>query len=161
MAAYGDDAGFEAWLAANGYTLPDGAPAVAVLRSRGTAYLDGAYEALWTGVRADGAAQELGWPRIGARINCVTPVADSLIPPMVVNASYRAAYLDAVTPGSLNASATSGQRIAREKVDVIEVAYHNDSAARVGFTDSGIDGAMRAFICDQSGGFFLQAVGGC
>lgn len=162
--AYGTDAGFQAWLDANGYVLPEGSPSLAVLRARGSMYVDATYEGLWTGERFDGVLQEDGWPRVNARLNCIKPIASDAIPVSVVNAAYRAGWLEANTPGTLNASTTSGQRVAREKVDVIEVAYHNDGAASVGsgavaFIDSVIDGAMRAFICDKTGGFFLRAVG--
>jgi|TARA_R100000479_G_scaffold176487_1_gene131333 hypothetical protein len=161
---YGTDQGFQDWLDANGYTLPDDAPAPAVLRARGTNYIDGLYEFHWDGRRTDGVTQELGWPRTGARLHCRTIIADDAIPVAVVNAAYRAAYLEAVTPGVLSSSATAGQRVSREKVDVIEVAYHNDGPAsagsgNVGFVDSEIDGAMRAFICEDVK-FFLRSVGG-
>ena len=40
MAGYGDDTGFAAWLADAGLSLPVGAPLPAVLRQRGSDYLD-------------------------------------------------------------------------------------------------------------------------
>lgn len=43
MSGYGTDEGFTAWLTANGYTLAEGAPAKAVLRERGSAYVDGLF----------------------------------------------------------------------------------------------------------------------
>jgi hypothetical protein len=106
-----------------------------------------------------------GWPRTGAKIGCTTPVADDVIPVAVVNASYRAAWLEASQPGVLSASATSGQRVARERVDVIEVSYHNDGRAKAGgdgpaFVDGEINGMMSAFICPDDGkGLFLASVG--
>lgn len=42
MAGYGDDGGFNIWLTENGHTLPADAPMEAVLRNRGTEYIDGA-----------------------------------------------------------------------------------------------------------------------
>src|SRR5690348_10363784 len=108
---YGTDQGLNDWLAAQGYTVPDTAPSLAVLRARGSAYVDG-YEAFWTGTRTGGVIQEEAWPRTGARLNCVTAIPDDVIPPAVISASYRAAYLDAVTPGILvGATAAPGQRI--------------------------------------------------
>lgn len=162
---YGTDEGFAAYLAALGYTLPVDAPAPAILRARGSAYLDSTYDGLWTGRRTGGVMQADGWPRTGARIHCTAPIADDVIPIAIVNASYRAAWLDASNPGVLAASATSGQRVAREKVDVIEVAYHNDGQATAGtggvaFVDGEIDGVMRAFICQDDGkGLFFASVG--
>ena len=166
MEAYGTDGGFEAWLDAMGYELPADAPDVSALRARGSAYIDGTYEALWTGERTGGVMQELGWPRVGALLTCVTAIPDDAIPPGVVKAAYRAAWIDASDPGILNSSATSGRRVAREKVDVIEVAYHDDKTAVVGaggvaFIDGEIDGMMRPFICDDSdnAGLFIWSVG--
>ena len=66
MAGYGDDDGFQAFLTANGYTLPDGAPAAAVLRQRGSVYVDGTYSLRFSGSPTGGAAQEREWPRTGA-----------------------------------------------------------------------------------------------
>ena len=164
--AYGDDSGFTAYLAQMGYVLPDGAPTPAVLRARGSAYLDATYEPLWTGDRTGGFMQEDGWPRTGAKLNCRAGlIPDEAIPPAVVTASYRAAWIEASAPGSLSASMTAGQRVAREKVDVIEVAYHDDGAKGAGqggvaFIDAEIDGAMRAFICEAGeSGLGLWAIG--
>ncbi len=163
MAAYGDDAGFEAWLTEQGYVLPDDAPAPAVLRARGSAYVDG-YEPYWTGQRTDGVLQELGWPRTGALLNCAVAIPDDVIPPAVINAAYRAAWLEAETPGVLAGPiVTPGARVKRQKVDVIEREFFDDGKAGVGsgpaFIDSMIDGAMQAFICDADGSAFLWTLG--
>lgn len=166
MAAYGTDQGFTDYLASMGYVLPAGAPTPLVLRTRGSAYIDATYEALWTGVRKGGVMQELGWERTGATLNCATPIPDDVIPPAVVNASYRAAWLDAVTPGVLSGSTSGGQRIKRQKVDVIEREFFDDGAATAGsgaggFIDAEIDGAMRPLICDDEGnGAFMWSLGG-
>jgi transcription elongation factor len=155
MAAYGTDEGFADWLDAQGYTLPETAPSPAVLRNRGSAYVDG-YEALWTGYRTGGALQELAWPRTGARFSCVQAIPDDIIPPSIINASYRAAWLDAETPGILvGSSAGLGQRVKRERVEgAVDVEYFDDgkpgSSGGPSFIDSMIDGALRAFVCDDS-----------
>jgi len=160
---YGTDDGFTTWLAAQGYALPANSPTPAVLRARGTAYVDG-YEAYWTGYRAGGVMQELGWPRTGATINCTVAIPDDIIPPAVVNATYRAAWLDASTPGILTGSiVTPGSRVKRQKVDVIEREFFDDGKAEVGggpsFIDSIIDGALRQFICDAKDGAFVWSLG--
>lgn len=162
--SYGDDAGFSAWLSQYGYSLPSGAPSAAVLRARGSNYIDAAYEALWTGQRTDGVTQENGWPRTGAKLNCTVAIASDAIPATVVQASYRAAYLDAVTPGALSASFSSGQRVKRQKVDVIEREFYDDGGATAGsgqggFVDAEIDGMMRPFICNRAEKFMFQSVG--
>lgn len=162
--AYGDDTGFQAWLDTFGYTLPVGAPSLAVLRARGSAYVDALYGAIWSGVPTDPLAQDNAWPRIGATINCTTVIADNIIPLPVVLASYRAAYLEAVTPGILSGGATGGPRVKRQKVDVIEREFFDDGAATIGnaggFVDPSIDGAMKQFICvDDGAGFFFESIG--
>lgn len=163
MAAYGSDDGFTQWLAEQGYTVPDTAPAPAVLRARGSAYVDG-YEQYWTGYRTGGAMQELGWPRTGASMNCTLSVPSDVIPPAVVTASYRAAWLEAETPGVLAGPTISqGARIKRQKVDVIEREFFDDGKAEVGggpsFIDSQIDGMLGAFICNDDGAAFLWTLG--
>lgn len=163
MAAYGTDEGFTTWLAEQGHTLPGTAPAPAVLRARGSAYVDG-YEAYWTGARTGGVMQELGWPRAGATSNCTIAVPDDVIPPAVTTASYRAAWLDAVTPGILAGSTTApGGRVKRQKVDVIEREFFDDGKVQTGsgpaFIDSLIDGALRQFVCDSAGGAFVWSLG--
>jgi hypothetical protein len=163
VAAYGTDQGLTDWLAAQGYELPASPPVLAVLRARGSAYVDG-YEAFWTGQRTGGVMQEEAWPRTGATLNCVTAIPDDVIPPAVINAAYRAAWLDAQTPGILAGSSVApGTRVKRQKVDVIEREFFDDGKAAVGagpaFIDSIIDGALRQFICDANGGAFMWTLG--
>lgn len=162
---YGDDAGFEAWLETMGYELPTDAPDSAVLRARGSLYVD-SYEKFWTGQRTDGVMQELGWPRTGATVNCTMPVPDDVIPLAVIAAAYRAAWLEAEAPGILKGSAgTSGSRVKRQKVDVIEREFFDDGKAEIGsgpsFIDSQIDGLLSQFVCDDTGAAFLWNLGGC
>lgn len=164
MAAYGDDPGFAEWLAEQGYTLPSGSPTPAVLRARGSAYVD-TYEAFWSGSRTGGVVQELGWPRTGASINCRIAIPSDVIPPAVIAASYRAAWLEAVTPGVLAGPiVTPGGRVRSEKIDgAVEVSYFDDgkssAGGATGFIDATIDGALRAFICDQKDGAFMWVLG--
>lgn len=165
MMAYGADLGFETWLETMGYELPAGVPDTAILRARGSAYLDGAYEALWTGNRTDGVSQADAWPRTGAKLNCVTAIADNIIPTAIVNAAYRAAWLEASTPGVLSASFSAGQRVKRQRVEgAVEREFFDDGGATIGsgsgaFIDSEIDGTMRQFICARTSGFIFQSVG--
>ena len=163
-AAYGTDGGFLAWLDSNGYSLPAGASSPPVLRARGSAYVDG-YEPRWTGHRTGGVMQELAWPRTGATVNCTQAVPDDAIPRAVVAAAYRAAWLEAETPGVLvGASAPLGTRVKREKVEgAVEVEYFDDGKALLGggptFVDSIIDGMLRQFVCDNTGAAFMWSLG--
>lgn len=164
--AYGTDQGFQDWLDANGYTLPITAPTPAVLRLRGSTYLDATYEPLWTGTRVD-YDQDDGWPRHGAVIDCSKPIPDDVTPKSVVNAAYRAAFLEGTTAGILGGTAIKvGERVKRKKVDVIEKEFFDDGLTTAGsgggaFVDPSIDGAMRSFICATSDGLgaFIYSVG--
>lgn len=164
MAAYGTDAGFQAWLAEQGYALPGTAPALAVLRARGSAYVDG-YEVYWTGQRTGGVMQELAWPRTGATVNCTQAIPSDVIPPAVVNASYRAAWLEASTPGILAGPVvTSGTRVKRQRVEgAVEREFFDDGKTEVGsgpsFIDSMIDGMLSQFVCNDDGAAFLWTLG--
>lgn len=153
MAAYGTDAGLTDWLAAQGLTLPAGSPSPAVLRQIGSNYVDAAYEAkLQCSNRTGGFTQELAWPRTGHVVNG-QPVPDSLIPPAWVNAAYRAAYLEALTPGWATGSTDPNRVTRREKVDVIEREFFSNkdtdqasSAAGIA-ADAIINGMVLPWLC--------------
>jgi len=146
--AYGDDSGLTAWLAANGYTLPAGAPAPAVLRQRGSAYIDGLYGARFSGVPTDGFAQERAWPRVGAEAHGQAVPSD-LVPVAVINASYAAAYQEASKPGSLSVSASQGGALKRKKIDTIEKEYFEgsgDAVADATLKLSAVEGLLAPFL---------------
>lgn len=154
MTSYGDDEGFEEWLSAQGLTLPPDAPSADVLRQLGSAYVDSAYEyRLQCSRRAGGFEQPLAWPRSGHKINGQTVPSD-LIPQAWVYASYRAAWLNATTPGWSTDQVTPGRITKREKVDVIERTFMtaeeagggSDSAP--GFpSDAAINGMILPWLC--------------
>lgn len=128
MAGYGDDAGFNAWLAANGHALT-GSLSAAVLRERGSAYIDGQYGIRFSGVPTSGFAQERAWPRTGA---CAygQAIADDVVPVAVINASYAAAWQEASEPGSLSAVGSAASAVKREKVEgAVEVEYQAASGS--------------------------------
>ncbi len=123
MAGYGTDQGLTDWLAANGYSLPEGAPSAAVLRERGSAYIDATYGPRFRGQPTEGVAQERAWPRTGASVYG-SALASTVIPVAVVNAAYRAAHQVAIAPASLTAISSSAGVVKREKVDgAVEVEY--------------------------------------
>lgn len=123
MAGYGTDEGMTAWLASNGYSLPDGAPAVAVLRQRGSTYIDGLYGARFPGTPTDGIAQERAWPRTSATSSYGEAIASDAVPDAVVQASYFAAYYEAENSGALAVSASAAAQVKREKVGSLETEY--------------------------------------
>jgi hypothetical protein len=129
MAGYGTDQGFTDWLAANGYTLPVGAPTAAVLRNRGSAYIDGTYGLRFSGSPTGGADQERAWPRTGATDRYGNAIGASTVPNRVIEASYEAAWAEASSPGSLVASGSAAARVKRERVEgAVEVEYQASSS---------------------------------
>lgn len=136
MAGYGEDADFTAWLASNGLTLPEGALAVAVLRQRGAAYIDGLYEPKLPGSRVGGYTQERAQPRVGGTFNGEA-IPSEVIPQQWVHASFHAAYQEAISPGSLSVTASAAGAVKREKVGVLEVEYLEGSG------DAVADGLLR------------------
>lgn len=152
MAGYGDDGGFDAWLTDNGYTLPVGAPSPAVLRNRGSLYIDAVYGSRFLGSVVD-AAQDRQWPREGAIANGKL-IASSVVPVAVIHASYHAAYQEAVAPGSLSVVGTSSSAVKRVKVGQIEKEYQTakDSDGTAGSITpliSIVDGILAPYLKDE------------
>lgn len=154
MAFYGTEQGFTDWLAAQGLTLPPEAPAPAVLMQIGSSYVDAAYGYRLTCSRKTGGwDQELAWPRAGHYVNG-QPLPSDLIPQAWINASYRAGYLNAVTPGWSTDQVTPGRITRRERVDVIEREFMTaeqaggGAATAPGFpSDAIINGLVLPFLC--------------
>jgi hypothetical protein len=124
--AYGTDQGFTDWLAINGLTLPLTAPTPAILRQRGSQYLDGVYGSRFWGVPTCGFSQERAWPRTGAKAYGQT-IPDNDIPVAVEQASYAAAHQEAIKPGSLSVSATATGAVKRKKIGPIEKEFFEGS----------------------------------
>jgi hypothetical protein len=128
MAGYGDDSAFEAWLEENGYSLPAGAPLPAVLRQRGSVYVDGLYGIRFVGEKTGGWEQERAWPRIDAYAGG-TAIPDEVVPLPVIHASYEAALQEAREPESLSLIGSAAERVKREKVEgAVEVEYQQASS---------------------------------
>lgn len=130
MAGYGSDAAFDTWLSENGYSLPSGSASNAVLRQRGSVYIDGTYVAKFSGTPTGGADQEREWPRTGATDRYGNALNSATVPTRIIEASYMAAYLDASAPGSLAASGSSSAAIKRQRVEgAVEVEYQASNKA--------------------------------
>jgi hypothetical protein len=124
MAGYGADDDFSDWLTANGVSLPDDAPAPAILRQKGSASVDATYGGRFKGEAAGGYAQERAWPRTGARVgNSVVP--DDVVPRAVIEASYLAAVQIAIDPNSLSAVSSNAERIKSLKAGSASVEYQD------------------------------------
>lgn len=149
MAGYGDDAGFTTWLAANGLTLPDDSPTEAVLRERGSVYIDATYGPRFTGTPTD-PDQEREWPRTDAYIYGDTLIADDVIPNRVVTASYHAAYISATNPGALSVGYNTNALVKRERVEgAVEVEYFESGASAsgtVGYINPMIEGLLAPLL---------------
>lgn len=150
MAGYGGDSAFNAWLADNGYTLPSGLTA-AVLRQRGSDYIDGVYGLRFTGQPTGGVAQERAWPRTGAEAFDL-PIGAATIPSAVERASYAAAYQEAVKPGSLSIAVTASGAVKRKKVGPIEIEYADASGSAIASATpilSAVEGLLAPYLtCD-------------
>jgi len=162
MAGYGDDTGFAAWLADNGYVLPGTAPSPAVLRNRGSQYIDAVYGSRFLGSVVD-PLQERQWPRERAIVNGKLLPSD-VVPPAVINASYQAAYQEALKPGSLTVIGTSSGAVKRVKVGQIEKEYQtakdDGTASAITPLISIVDGMLAPFLKDEDLiGFGIWSVG--
>lgn len=147
MAGYGDESAFAAWLIANGYTLPVGALSPAVLLQRGSAYIDGLYGPRFTGVPTGGIAQERAWPRTDACAHGVA-IGSTVIPSMVVEASYFAAYAEALHPGSLSTTYTPGMSKVLTEVKGIKWEVVGDASAPGSMIPvlSAVEGLLAPFL---------------
>lgn len=161
MAGYGDDMAFAAWLADAGLSLPVGAPLPAVLRQRGSDYLDATYAArLDRSAPTGGFDQERAWPRTGHMVLGMA-VGDADIPSAWVRASYRAAWREATTPGWATSSRDPSRMTKREKADVVEREFFEpgETAGASGANiDAMIEGLIGPFLCGEYGGLPLHMV---
>lgn len=148
MAGYGDDNGFASFLTENGLVLSGGAPAAAILRQRGSAYIDATYGARFSGTPTEGVEQERAWPRTAATAYG-NPIATDAVPGAVIKASFFAAYAEAAKPGSLSVTATPGKQIKRQKVEGIEREFFEsgtDAVAAATPLLSSVEGLLAPFL---------------
>jgi hypothetical protein len=148
MAGYGDDDGFNSWLADNGYTLPEGAPSVGVLRQRGSDYIDGTFGGDFSGQPTGGFGQERAWPRTGARAHFQSVPTD-LVPDPIIKASYAASWYEANNTGGLAAAVVAAQQVKSEQVDVLKTEYFagsGDAVANATVRLSAVEGLVKPFL---------------
>lgn len=148
MAAYGTDAGFQAWLLGNGFALPPTAPSPAVLRLKGSVYVDGLYGSQLSCSRpAGGFEQERAWPRIGAKAG-KEEIPEDVIPEAWVRAAYRAAWLEAETPGWTSGTFNPARRVKSQRVGEISREFFDSAKAAAGgpTAASNIDADIAAWV---------------
>ena len=114
---YASDRGLTAW------TGDTAAKEAALIRA--TDYLEATYREAWLGYRAT-QTQALSWPRTNVEVD-LYPVPANTVPTAVKSATIEMA-IRALTENLL---ADQGQRVKREKVDVLEVEYADGSDATV------------------------------
>jgi hypothetical protein len=88
---------------------------------RATDYLEATYREAWRGYRYTGT-QALSWPRSNVEVD-LFPVPSDIVPVAVVNACIELA-IRALTESLLD---DQGQKVRRERVDVIEIEYADGS----------------------------------
>lgn len=113
--SYAADRGLAAW---TGDTASKEAALI-----RATDYLEATYRGAWLGYRST-PTQALSWPRTNVEVD-LYPVPANIVPTPVKNATIEMA-IRALTEDLL---ADQGQRVKREKVDVLEVEYADGSDA--------------------------------
>lgn len=149
MAGYGTDELFEAFLADNGLTVP-ASPVPAVLRQRGSDYVDALHGPCLAGSPTGGLDQERAWPRLGA-LAYGAAIPDDTIPAKWVQASYWAAWHEGNNPGTLTVTASASGAVKRRKVDVLETEFFEGSgnaAADATLRISTIEGLVAPFLRD-------------
>lgn len=156
MAAYGTNEGFLLWVEGQGLTIPATAD-IDVLRQIGSFYIDAAYGYMLScSKRTGGWEQELEFPRTGHVVNGQALPPD-LIPTPWIYASYRAAYINAISPGWSTNQVTPGRVVKRQKADVLEREFFGPdevgggSATAPGFpSDAAINGLVLPFLCSKT-----------
>lgn len=155
MAGYGSDEAFEAWLDENGYALSSGLDP-AILRQRGSSYVDGLYGSRFPGVPTGGYAQERAFPRTGVTVYS-DDVPSNIVPAQVEAASYYAAYYEDQNPGSLSVGITPSKQVKRTKLEGLEKEYFEPKDGGVtGATLllSAVEGLLAPLLSDGSPAIF-------
>ncbi|MGO7686269.1 DnaT-like ssDNA-binding protein [Rhizobium ruizarguesonis] len=132
MAGYGTNEAASAYWTAAGYVVPEGTSAdqITAARQRGSLVIDRC-EARFSGRRTGGFAQERAWPRTGALTYYGEAIPSDVVPVPIENASYEAAFLELINPGSLSPVVTGSTTVKREKVGQLELEYAASSSTSV------------------------------
>lgn len=148
--AYGSDDAMAAWATANGLTLP-ASPAKAILRQRGTAYVDGLYGDQFPGKRTGGYAQAEAWPRTDADFEG-DAIPSDVVPAAIEQAAYWAGYYSTQRAAGLGGAYVPGEQVKRKKLEGLEKEYFEAAAslgARAGvpvFPE--VEGLLYPFLID-------------
>lgn len=113
--------GYASTRALTAWTGTDAQKEAALVRA--TDYMEATYRQSWLGYRAS-QTQALSWPRTNVEVD-LYPLDANIVPVPVINACIELA-IRALTENLLD---DLGQRVKREKVDVLEVEYADGSDA--------------------------------
>ena len=116
---------------------------------KATDYLEATYRDAWKGNRIT-ATQTLSWPRSNVIVDGFL-IAANIVPAPVVNSCIEMALRSAAGETLI---ADQGQRVKREKIDVIEIEYqdYSDPAQRYPF----VNRMLSPYLLSSSDGGFAQ-----
>lgn len=165
MAAYGSDESMESWLEEMGLTLPSDAAPLAVLRSIGSMFVDGAYGSRFCGTVAE-PDQDLEWPRVGAYRGS-RPLPSDLTPKQIEQAAYFAGYYGANNPEAFFGGGVGAELVKRETVGPLTTEYAvsanmtpDQLAAFMQVQLPYVEGLLSPFLCDKNGSAtFILSIG--
>lgn len=164
MAIYGTLGDADAYHALRGNTAWGDAAEVAREASlqRATDYIDGRYRmqtaggcwvSMFRGKRTAGRGQDLEWPRTGATDSEGSEIPDDEVPVEVEHATYEAALLELLNPGSLSPIFDPSQLITKEKVGPVETTYSDPTGDGKNPPNRPvvpiIDDILAGLICDK------------
>jgi len=140
--SYVTDRGVTGWLSLS-------VPAKEQALIKATDYLEATYRDAWKGGRI-AAAQSLSWPRSGVVADGFLLAANAVPLPVV----YSCIEMALRAAGGETLIADQGQRVKREKIDVIEIEYQDfsDPTARYPF----INRMLSPYVLSSSDGSFAQ-----
>ena len=90
---------------------------------RASAFLGAAYR--WRGVKINGRAQTMPFPRSGVTDRDGFDVASNAVPREIVAACCEIALFEATTPGGMNPSVVLAEKVTSEQVGAIRIEYAN------------------------------------
>jgi hypothetical protein len=146
VANYGTVPGFKVYVDARGGSYAGKSDEqITQALVRATAYIDGAYRTSFPGVKTDGRAQELEWPRSGAVDREGLAIASDEIPAEIESATYEGATRELASPGALAPDIEAGGgQLTREKIGPLEFEYARNGLQTATF--QGIEQALSGLV---------------
>lgn len=136
MSIYGTEGGADTYHAAHGNTAWTGSNK-AIAQLRGSEYIDHTFRSSFPGLKTGERAQVREWPRQPAWDIEGNSIGSTEVPTEVIEASYEAALLELVTPGTLFPEYDPGAQRRSVKIGVIEIEFsapHGSDSQRKNIT---------------------------